>query len=69
MLLRSAQGDSLDEQGGGVVSAPSPHSWAVTPKEAMAIQDALRARVETTDRLPVIRHVAGVDVGFEEGGG
>jgi deoxyribonuclease V len=34
----------------------------------VAIQDALRARVETADRLPEIRHVAGVDVGFEDGG-
>ncbi|MGQ9686028.1 MAG: deoxyribonuclease V [Thiobacillaceae bacterium] len=34
----------------------------------MAIQDALRSRVETVDRLPVIRHVAGIDVGFEQGG-
>jgi len=40
----------------------------VTPAEAVAIQQALRARVETTDRLPQIRHVAGVDVGFEDGG-
>lgn len=34
----------------------------------MAIQAELRARVETADRLPQIRHVAGVDVGFEESG-
>lgn len=47
---------------------PLPHPWAVSPKEAVAIQDALRARVETADRLPEIHHVAGVDVGFEEGG-
>jgi len=44
------------------------HPWSVTPAEAVAIQQALRARVETTDRLPQIRHVAGVDVGFEDGG-
>lgn len=34
----------------------------------MAIQAELRARVETVDRLPEIRHVAGVDAGFEAGG-
>ncbi len=34
----------------------------------MAIQTALRSRVERVDRLPEIRHVAGVDVGFEAGG-
>jgi deoxyribonuclease V len=44
------------------------HPWSVTPAEAVAIQQALRARVETADRLPQIRHVAGVDVGFEDGG-
>ncbi len=34
----------------------------------MAIQDELRTRVETVDRLPPIHHVAGVDVGYEQGG-
>ncbi len=34
----------------------------------MAIQERLRHLVERADRLPGIRHVAGVDVGFEEGG-
>lgn len=47
---------------------PPTHPWTVTPGEAVAIQDALRTRVVTVDRLPVIRHVAGVDVGFEQGG-
>lgn len=41
-----------------------PHPWVVTPAEAAVIQDRLRERVETTDRLPVLQHVAGVDVGF-----
>ncbi len=49
-------------------SEPLSHPWAVTPKEAAAIQDGLRPRVESADRLPKIRHVAGVDVGFEEAG-
>jgi len=45
------------------------HPWDVSPREAMAIQARLAARVETRDRLPpVIRRVAGVDVGFEAGG-
>ncbi|MCU0842578.1 MAG: deoxyribonuclease V [Thiobacillaceae bacterium] len=44
------------------------HAWDVTPKEAVALQQALRGRVETVDRLPAIRRVAGVDVGFEDGG-
>lgn len=44
------------------------HPWAVTPAEARAIQETLRERVELADRLPALRHVAGVDVGFEAHG-
>lgn len=45
------------------------HAWQLTPAEAVVLQNALRQRVERVDRLSLIRHVAGVDVGFEEGGG
>ena len=46
------------------------HRWDISPTEAIALQRELAPRVETVDRLPrVIRQVAGVDVGFEEGGG
>ncbi len=44
------------------------HPWDVTPAEAAAIQQRLRGRVETADRLGPVTRVAGVDVGFEEGG-
>lgn len=44
------------------------HPWEVTPAEARAIQERLRDRVERLDRLPEIRRVAGVDVGFEDQG-
>lgn len=44
------------------------HPWLVTPAEARALQEALQVRVEAADRLPAIRHVAGVDVGFEADG-
>lgn len=44
------------------------HPWEVTPKEAIAIQQRLRGRVETRDRLGGVARVAGVDVGFEDGG-
>ena len=40
----------------------------MTPKEAVALQRALRARVERTDRLGRVRHVCGIDVGFEDDG-
>jgi deoxyribonuclease V len=48
--------------------APAAHSWAVTPREARAIQERLRARVVTEDRLGTVRRVAGVDVGFPDRG-
>jgi len=44
------------------------HPWDVTPAQARAIQDELRGYVSTVDRLGPVRHVAGVDVGFEDKG-
>ncbi|MES9869177.1 MAG: deoxyribonuclease V [Sedimenticola sp.] len=44
------------------------HPWDVSPGEAREIQQQLRGRVITSDRLGKVRHVAGVDVGFEENG-
>lgn len=44
------------------------HRWDVTPAEAIALQERIRRRVETRDRLGPVRHVAGVDVGFEREG-
>ncbi len=45
-----------------------PHSWDVTPKEAIAIQQQLRHQIITTDRFGDIQTVAGVDVGYEDEG-
>jgi len=44
------------------------HAWQLTPAEGVALQNTLRQRVERVDRLPVIRYVAGVDAGYEDGG-
>ncbi|MCU7920103.1 MAG: deoxyribonuclease V [Candidatus Thiodiazotropha sp. (ex Dulcina madagascariensis)] len=44
------------------------HPWNLTPVEAIALQQQLRSRVVCDDRLAEIRSVAGVDVGFEQGG-
>lgn len=44
------------------------HPWEISPTEAIAIQQQLRVEVVREDRLGPVRHVAGVDVGFEEGG-
>lgn len=45
------------------------HSWQVTAQEAIAIQESLRDQVICEDRFGDIQTVAGIDVGFEEGGG
>ncbi|OIP14955.1 MAG: endonuclease V [Betaproteobacteria bacterium CG2_30_59_46] len=44
------------------------HPWDISPAEAIAIQQQLRGEVVMENRLGPVRHVAGVDVGFEEGG-
>ncbi|HHS96451.1 MAG TPA: deoxyribonuclease V [Chloroflexi bacterium] len=44
------------------------HPWELSPAEARALQEELAGRVERSDRLPAVQRVAGVDVGFEEGG-
>ena len=48
--------------------ASPPDAWDLSPGEAIALQLGLRSRVDTRDRLGPVRRVAGVDVGFEEGG-
>lgn len=45
-----------------------PHDWALSPAEARELQRRLSSRVIAADRLPEIRRVAGVDVGFENEG-
>jgi deoxyribonuclease V len=44
------------------------HSWAVSPREAIAVQERLRGEVVRVDDFTQIRTVAGVDCGFESGG-
>ena len=39
--------------------------WNLSPKEAIALQERLRSRVVTSDRLGTPTLVAGVDVGFD----
>ncbi|HET7831458.1 MAG TPA: endonuclease V, partial [Gallionella sp.] len=40
----------------------------LTPAEAVVLQNDLKQRVERVDRLPEIRLVAGVEVGYEANG-
>jgi deoxyribonuclease V len=47
------------------VSPQPARRWPATTAEAIALQQALRTRVVTEDRLGAVRRVAGLDVGFE----
>ena len=42
------------------------HSWKVTPKEAVAIQEQLRAKVITLGRVGRPKLVAGADAAFDK---
>ena len=50
------------------MSQPFSHPWDVTPAQARAIQLQGRGRVIAEDRLGDVRRVAGIDLGFEQGG-
>jgi len=50
----------------GTLSIRELHPWDVTPREAVAIQRALREQVVLEDRFATIRHVAGIDVGYDK---
>ncbi len=61
-----ARGDSKKSRYFGLALEPVfEHRWDLAPKEAIALQQELRDRVDVTDRYDEIRWVAGVDVGFE----
>ena len=44
------------------------HDWNLAPREARALQSQLAERLEISDRLAPVSHIAGVDIGFEDGG-
>jgi len=44
------------------------HDWDLSPEEAIALQTRLATRLERRDRCDPVTHVAGVDIGFEDGG-
>jgi len=44
------------------------HDWNLTPRDAIALQKRLAGRVEREERLDPVRHIAGVDIGFEQQG-
>ena len=51
-----------------VFPAGNAIEWPTDVAAARAIQEALRSRVVREDRLGPVRTVAGVDVGFQDGG-
>ena len=44
------------------------HPWNLTPLEAIQLQQKLRGKINTVDRLGPVTRVAGIDAGFEEQG-
>jgi len=46
--------------------APLDHPWEVTVAQARAIQEQLRDRLETRDRIGRVQRVAGIDVAFDK---
>jgi len=48
--------------------APRQHGWDLTPREAVTLQRELASEVVREDRIDTVERVAGIDVGFEEGG-
>ena len=44
------------------------HPWPTSTREAIGLQESLRDGVIERDEVGEVRHVAGVDVGFEDGG-
>lgn len=44
------------------------HRWDLTPREAIAVQNRLCAKVVLHDDFGTVTRVAGTDVGFEDGG-
>ncbi|MDN3556503.1 deoxyribonuclease V [Halomonas maura] len=50
------------------MSSTPLHEWDLAPAEAIGLQRRLAGRVERVDRLDPVQHIAGVDIGFEQGG-
>lgn len=51
-----------------MLNIKSLHDWDLSPEAAIALQQQLRNQITLVDQFGPIRYVAGVDVGFEEGG-
>jgi deoxyribonuclease V len=49
--------------------ARTPHAWTLTPREAIALQKELAARVVVSKPAGELRLVAGLDAAFSADGG
>lgn len=45
-----------------------PHPWQVSPERAIAIQERLASQVIRQDQFSSVQRIAGVDVGYQDGG-
>jgi deoxyribonuclease V len=65
-------GDVADHRARASAAVPlrpvHEHPWHLTPGAARALQAELAGQVEPADRFETIELVAGIDVGFEQGG-
>jgi len=51
----------------GAMTRRGEHAWAVTPAEAVAIQERLRGRVRLRDGRSPFRTVGGMDISYDRG--
>jgi len=51
-----------------IVESQPLHAWDLMPAEAIALQRRLAQGLERSDRIGEVSHIAGVDIGFEQGG-
>lgn len=50
------------------VCLPLNHPWDVSPQEAVALQEQLRAQIVCQDKFGSVNTVGGIDVGYMDGG-
>jgi len=69
LLAGQAVLEGIEDMSAPLVAPDSPFGdWDGTPAGARLLQQELAERVVLQDDFPVLRLIAGVDVGFEEGG-
>ena len=72
-LIRGSQGGGRPRPAIEGPNKEISHRWDLSPKQAIALQKELASKIERRDRLPpggrrALKHIAGLDVAFEDGG-